>query len=68
VKYRPAFKVFNDDIAKLMDKLMSMKKFNLLDNTVSLDEIFSILKTVDEKDNGFTNKLYNLGLYFSRGV
>jgi hypothetical protein len=60
VKYRPAFKVFNDDIAKLMDKLMSMKKFNLLDNTVSLDEIFSILKTVDEKDNGFTNKLYNL--------
>jgi hypothetical protein len=60
VSYRPAFKVFNDDIAKLMDKLMSVKAFNLLDNTVSLEEIFSILEKADEKPNAFTNKLYNL--------
>jgi hypothetical protein len=53
VSYRPAFKVFSDDISKLLNKLMTVKAFNLLDNTVSLEEIFSILKKVDEKDNGF---------------
>jgi hypothetical protein len=60
VKYRPAFKLFSDDIAKLMDKLMSMKAFNLLDDTVSLEELFTILEKADEKPNAFTNKLYNL--------
>jgi hypothetical protein len=39
VKYRPNYKVMNDDIAKLMDKLMTVKAFNLLDNIVSIDEI-----------------------------
>jgi hypothetical protein len=44
VSYRPAFKVFSDDISKLLNKLMTVKAFNLLDNTVSLEEIFSILE------------------------
>jgi hypothetical protein len=60
VSYRPAFKVFSDDISKLLNKLMTVKAFNLLDNTVSLEEIFSILEKADEKPNAFTNKLYNL--------
>jgi hypothetical protein len=60
VSYRPAFKVFSDDISKLLNKLMTVKTFNLLDNTVSLEEIFSILEKADEKPNAFTNKLYNL--------
>jgi hypothetical protein len=60
VSYRPAFKVFSDDISKLLNKLMTVKAFNLLDNIVSLEEIFSILEKADEKPNAFTNKLYNL--------
>jgi len=60
VKYRPNYKIMSDDIAKLTDKLMSSKVFNLLDNIVSIDEIFNTLKQADKKDNVFTNKLYNL--------
>jgi hypothetical protein len=60
VKYRPNYKLMNDDIAKLMDKLMTVKGFNLLDNIVSIDEVFKALQAADNKPNAFTNKLYNL--------
>jgi hypothetical protein len=60
VKYRPNYKIMNDDIADLTNKLMNVKAFNLLDNIVSINEIFKALQAADNKPNAFTNKLYNL--------